>query len=785
MFSAGGKSAVTSGYNINNSLRFRSSASAYLSRTPASAGSRTTWTMSMWVKRGALGGSIYLFGASSTTGDNIRFLSDGTSTDNIEFFLNNGTNGDIRTSQSLRDPSAWYHFVFVLDTTNATSANRMRIYVNGVQSTMQYSVYPSLNYAATFNTAVVHNIAGFSPYFDGYMTDINFIDGQALTPSSFGETDGTTGVWKPKKYGGSFGTNGFYLPFSDIATTSGSNTGLGRDFSGNGNFWNTNNISVTAGVNYDAMTDSPTNTSATVSNYATINPLYVTGSTETPIINANLTADNNGGASSGCVCSIPLDGGKWYWEVTITTAGATMQIGVIPTGKTDSLGKATTGIFAYHSNGDKFVNGVQSAYGASYTTNDVIGMTYDSSTGVLTAYKNNVSQGTLTTLTATTSYIPYLGFDNGTAQRVSINFGQQPFVYTPPTGFNRLNTFNLPDSTIVKGNSYMDATLYTGTGSSRSVTNAAGFRPDFVWIKGRSDATDFALYDSVRGTTNDLVSNSDAAATTQAQGLTAFNSNGFTVGTLAKLNTNSATYVGWQWRAGEGTSSSNTNGTIPSTVSVNATAGFSIVTYTGTGVNGTVGHGLGVAPSMIILKQRNGTPAWVVYHSQNTSAPETDYLVLNTQAATVDLNTVWNDTAPTSSVFSIGTASGVNTSSGLYLAYCWAQIAGFSAFGSYTGNGSNDGPFVYTGFRPKFVMIKRRDSADSWRLFDSFRNSSFNGGVGILYAEVNTAEDQNVNQIDILSNGFKARSSAWTSVNTGSYTYMAFAENPFKNALAR
>jgi hypothetical protein len=329
----------------------------------------------------------------------------------------------------------------------------------------------------------------------------------------------------------------------------------------------------------------------------------------------------------------------------------------------------------------------------------------------------------------------------------------------------------------------MDATLYTGTGAALSVTNAAGFQPDLVWMKGRSGATDHALYDSVRGVQNQLESNTTTAETAEATGLTAFGSGGFTVGALAQVNTSAATYVGWQWKGG-GAAVSNTAGTITSTVSVNASAGFSVVTYTGTGANATVGHGLGVAPKMIFVKNRDAADDWQVYHAANTANPETDYLVLNTTAATADAADRWDDTAPTSSVFSIGNGVEVNTNTENYVAYCWSEIEGFSKFGSYTGNGSADGTFVYTGFRPRWIMIKRTDTTSNWTILDSVREG-YNVDNDPLYPNLSNAEGT-TDLTDILSNGFKLRSSdASVNASGGTYIFAAYAENPFKFSLAR
>jgi hypothetical protein len=326
----------------------------------------------------------------------------------------------------------------------------------------------------------------------------------------------------------------------------------------------------------------------------------------------------------------------------------------------------------------------------------------------------------------------------------------------------------------------MQAITYTGTGSTQTI--AVGFQPDFVWIKSRSAATDHKLTDSVRGVTKALISDTTGAETTDTNGVTAFTSNGFTIGSDSVYNTNAATYVAWCWKAGT-TSASNTNGSITSTVSVGATQGFSVVTYTGTGVNATVGHGLGVAPNMIIAKDRStASELWAVYTSMLGNGYN---LYLNTTDAK-DLTTLtWNSTTPTSSVFSIGTSTRINASGRNYVAYCFSAVAGYSAFGSYTGNGSADGPFVYTGFRPRFVIIKcTSDAGQVWLLLDTSR-STYNVASENLIPNESSVESTNP-RLDFLSNGIKIRNTYGNQNTNGStYIFMAFAEVPFRSALAR
>jgi hypothetical protein len=325
-----GNSAST-GYNLTRSLRFRASASGYLSRTPASAGNQKTWTWSAWVKRGTLSSAQALFDTGVATTSDLTFARFGFDPSDAFNFTAYATSWRT-TTQVFRDPSSWYHIVLAFDTTQATAANRVKVYVNGTQVTaFSSSSDPTLNTNYAINQAAAHYFgypAYAYSYFDGYLAEVNFIDGQALTPSSFGSTNALTGVWQPARYTGTYGTNGFYLPFTDnSALTTSSNVGLGKDFSGNGNYWTTNNISITAGVTYDSMTDVPTLTSATAANFAVINPLDKDPSVT--VSEANLA--HSTGASWLCSrgsFQIPSSG-KWYWETTIgTTTSASVGASV-------------------------------------------------------------------------------------------------------------------------------------------------------------------------------------------------------------------------------------------------------------------------------------------------------------------------------------------------------------------------------------------------------------------------------------------------------------------------
>jgi hypothetical protein len=783
-----------------------------LNRTPASASNRKTWTWSGWVKRTTI----------NNTGQNLFSTDNGSSTtigqlffnDNIlEFncYASSAYQWRLITTQVWRDLSAWYHIVAVVDTTQATSSNRVKLYVNGVQITaFTTATYPSLNFDGAYNLNQPHYVGAAitsSGYLNGYLTEVNFIDGQALTPSSFGMTDPITGVWEPLKYSGTYGTNGFYLNFKDATST----TTLGLDYSGNSNTWTTNNFSVTAGAGNDSLTDVPTpwiafNTTGDVGgivrgNYATWNPLDKDDGI-TSVTNGNLNVVTNG--SNGSIKStIAFPSGKWYWEVTSDTvnSGGTQVVGIIPQSQPPTNNMSDSGKLGYaldvSFSDRKFENGTATSYGTYTQANGAIYMlAFDQAAGKLwygingtwlasgdPAAGTNASSSSIST---STTYCAAVS-DNTVSGTFTANFGQRPFAYTPPSGFLSLCTTNLPASTVLKGGDYFNALTYTGNNTAGRSVTGVGFQPDFVWFKERSEARDHVLFDAVRTAGKFLISNTTDAEDTATSMMSAFNSDGFTIGQSSYTNANTQTYVAWNWKA-NGAGVTNTAGSITSTVSANTTSGFSIVTYTGTGSAATVGHGLGVAPSMVIVKRRNSTGSWPVYH---TSLPSANYeLFLERTDAQGTPSNSWNSTAPTSTVFSIGTGTAVNTNTGTYVAYCFAAISGFSAFGSYTGNGSADGPFVYTGFRPRWVMVKQATvSARDWIILDTARNT-YNVADLQLMPNKSDAEATTVLSstayLDILSNGFKVRNtSVRNNENTATYIYACFAENPFKNALAR
>jgi hypothetical protein len=784
-------------FPVQRSVRLRASASAYFNRT-ATAANRSQWTWSGWIKRGALGGGN-IFGAGTSTN---YFIIGFNASDQLRVVdvQSSAVQFDGLSTAVFRDPSSWYHIVVVMDTAQGTAANRLKVWVNNVLYSL--SQYPGSGATPVMNAATTNYIGNLPSVIntvDGYIAEIYFVNAQPLTPASFGAYN-QYGVWSPSNYSGTYGTNGFYLNFQDnSAVTTSSNVGIGKDSSGNGNYWTSNSINVSPytgtppnNTSYDSMLDVPTLTSATNANFATLNPLsQSTGGSAVPS-NGNLTlsqATNNIQVTS----TIGMSSGKWYYEHGITALGGENSVGIGPFAVASAAG-TTTGQYGYYFNGNKYISGAISAYGASYTTGDIIGVAYDADTGSLTFYKNGVSQGVATTGITGTMFALAATRSAGGQNTSDLNFGQRPFSYTPPTGFQPLNTYNLPAPTIPNGAAYFAATLWAGNNGTQSILNSTNtttgvsFQPDFVWLKQRSPTgTGHIQEDAVRGALQYLGSELSSAESTLAGSVTAFNSNGFSIGNQAGTNATGSTYVGWSWKASNAAAVTNTNGTIPSQVSANPTAGFSIVTYTGTAANATVGHGLNGVPKFIIVKNRDsGAIGGAVYHE---SLGVTKYLQLfqttTGNARDVTDNTAWNGGSPTfnTSVFSVGSLNRTNSAQRM-VAYCWSEIPGFSKFGSYTGNGANDGPFVYTGMRPRWLLLKNTGGVASWYCLDSSRNV-YNVVNAVLVPNTSAAE-VSITSVDFLSNGFKLRTTTTDINGSGTtYIYAAFAENPFNYSLAR
>lgn len=775
------------GYPIVNSLRFNDNDSAYLSRTPSVTSNRKTWTWSAWVKRANLTNSV-LFEASS--GSSVNHTQIAIFNDQLRVFssVSSVTRFEKVPTAVFRDVSGWYHIQVTVDTTDATASDRIKIWVNGNRLTVfTTSVDAALNNDTNINVgSYVHTIGKTSytsaNYLDGYMAEVNFIDGQALTADDFGEINATTGEWSPIPYAGTYGTNGFYLPFD----------GNANDDSGNGNNWTENNLAST-----DYMIDTPTNNFSVLNSVATI----------TSLSEGNLkTTTTATGVWQSAVSTIGVSSGKWYFETCAPQALTDppyVFIGITTNPNHGSISPNYLGLTADSwgllNTGSKYNSESPASYASSYTLGDVIGCALDMDAGTVEFFKNNVSQGVaFTGLTGTMFCGASVYTLSGTASN-NINFGQDSsfaglktrqgntdangigdFYYAPPTGYLALCTDNLPAPAIEQPETQFNVVTYTGDGTSNNAITGVGFQPDFVWIKRRDAAQSHILSNSVNGAGVALVSNVTSAEFSIPSEFLSFDSDGFTVGYSTAITNNSGSpYVAWCWKAG-GTAVSNTDGSITSQVSANVDAGFSIVSYTGNGATASVGHGLQQKPDFIITKSRNNVGNWFVQQYMYVPSGNAAYGYLNLTDAFVG----FTDTLTTDSVFQQGGGSGVT-----YISYCFHSVEGFSKFGSYVGNGSTNGTFVYTGFKPAFVMIKRTDSSTngSWVIKDNLRAAEYNPSSGNLYADLNFAEDTVATaNVDLLANGFKLRG-AFPGVNAsgGTYIYMAFAEHPFKYATGR
>ena len=544
----------------------------------------------------------------------------------------------------------------------------------------------------------------------------------------------------------------------------------------------------------DVFFDSPTNGTQTdtgaggevVGNYATLNPLS-TAFGGAQLINGNLEWDYvSSGNYNNILATMDVSNGKYYWEWTYESGkfGGIAGITSAPAAANQRLGREVDfGLQSATVREDGIVYG--NFTGGGLAQQKTFAFAYDGPNRRVRFFIDGTEQTInsnsyydLTSISASDQAFPAFNTNNNDVHFI-LNFGQRAFAYAAPSGYKALCTANLDDPTIADGSTAMDVSLWDGTSSTQSITGL-GFSPDLVWGKRRSGTQDHVWIDVIRGTNVYLRSNSTSANTTDANIITSLNSDGFTLGTSGIINDSGSTNVGWTWDAGTSTGT-NTDGTITSTVRANPSAGFSIVTWTGTGAAGTLGHGLGAKPDLLFLKVYSGdVGGWATYSSDLGA---TKLLQLNSTSAALNNGAYWNSTEPTSSVFSVGNAADGNGLGKSFITYCFTSVEGFSSIGSYTGNGSTNGPFVYTGFRPRFVLIKRTDSTSQWHILDSERAPYNVMSAGL---NANTAGPEGVGTaVDFLSNGFKLRQLGEYNTSSGDYIYATFAENPFKISRAR
>ena len=815
------------GLTIERSLRFNSGDNTRLSRTIGSTSNRRTFTYSFWVKRTMKSAEQYVLYNGHSSGTPYFDARFEASNHKFQFIDYTGSHAmRLITNRTFKDGNSWYHLVIAIDTTQGTASNRAKLYVNGVQETsFGTATYPSQNHDTGANVSGHLQVwgtlkASTSNDLDGYLAEAHLVDGQQLEPTAFGYTDFQTGIWRPKKYEGTHGTNGFYLDFNDNSATTA--TTLGKDRSGNGNDFTPSNFSVASDFTNDSSLDTPSNSFCTW-NAQFGNPSSFLIPTEGNLM-CNATSGNNHNRQQS---TFVLKSGKWYCEFRLKegydSANGTIRLGICtPNGgfrasNNDGIGyqndNGFTSINYAPHEGKVYQNlmGTDSTILSSLTTfanGDILGIALDLDNDKFFVSKNGTffSNGVGTQDPATGVNALYTGshitsrkanegfvfvasvYNN---KKISADFGQQGFLYTPPTGFKAVCTNNIiPTSPNINPKKHFEVLTYTGNGSSQSITGLE-FKPDFIWIKRRDGASDHVLQDSVRGfgsgsklasSSTNTESNANNGATDPKWGyVNSTNMNGFDLELSTngdQVNYSGSPYVAWCWKAG-GTAVTNNDGSIASQVSANPEGGFSIVTYTGNGTAGaTVGHGLGKVPNWIIIKGRNVGDNWMVYaHSYNAYInAENRYIELQTTAGVVNDSRMMNNTVPTSSVFSLRADNSTNGNTKTYVAYCWSEIPGYSKFGSYVGNGNANGQYVYMGFRPAWFLVKRAGT-ESWVLVDIKRNSNVgrrNPADSYVLPNNSNAESTGV-IYDFLSDGIKFGSNSQNE-SGAIYHYWAFAE---------
>ena len=814
----------TGDYEIERSLRFNNGDSPNLTRTPSSASNRRTFTISAWVKRSSFGAghTILSQGTSGSDFFGVYFPSD-------QFSIRSRVGGSDQFEKNstgvYRDVTAWMHVLVAVDTTQSTAEDRAIGYLNGVRVT-NYSAntIPAQNTELNMNTTETVYIGSFPHccHWDGYIAELQFIDGQALTPSSFAETDAATGEYKPIKYTGTYGTNGFYLNFSDNSGTTA--TTLGKDLSGNGNNFTPNNFSVSAGKDDDSSFDTPTN------NFPTLSPVDRTLTTEVIVSNGNLRWQYNYKPASKTVratMALPSTGKiymEWENEQPSSQSGR-MSWGLVRY----TSQRQTYDYQAYNHvdyinisfggsiwNGTTHLSSPSSGWPSfSFYTGERAALAIDcsngkwwlgkvASNGSTTWYANDGGtdgdpaggtneSATLPSFTTATEWMPFVGWHDGgaansTTYSANINFGNHSFLGTVPTGFEKLCSNALPDPTIKLSDKYFDSILYTGNDSTNNITGL-NFSPDWIWIKQRNGTFWHQMFDTVRGVNRRLYTNRTDGENLNDPTLTAFNSDGFTLGDDdGGINGGSNTYVAWCWEAGSSTVT-NTNGSISSSVRASTTAGFSIATWTsnGSGSPSSFGHGLGVKPDFLIIKSRGGSGNWQCWSSTFSNATN-NFISLNLSTGTQTAGAAMWGTIDSTVVNFRHSANSSNGDD--MIGYFFSNVEGFSKSGKYTGNGLTNGTFVFTGFRPAFLIVKNTNASKDWLMFDNKR-SPFNVINDYLFPSLNEAEGVNSTTIgvDFTANGFKWRGSSsgndYINSNGQDFIYLAFAESPFKYARAR
>ena len=831
LIKANGAGEVSTGFYkgvATQSLRFNDGDPASLSWTPSSAGNRKKWTFSTWLKRSTItnasSGDQYIFSQTTGTNNNDSFIGLIFRGDDLDVTCNSIEL--LRSNAVFRDNSAWYHILWVLDTENATDAHKMRLYVNNDEITSFSTDNRSNAVLDGTNMPILNNAihyigsnSGSSLNFDGYLAFTELVEGEALTPSSFTETKNN--ILIPKKYTGDHGTYGFRLEYKETGdgSSSASSSTIGADTKSNGTkqHWNDNNLDA-----YDSnMPDSPEN------NFPTINSLVQTnGASASTYTNGNLLIVKTGTTYSYFQSTFGVKTGKWYAECRLDSTINTFMVGIteqnMETYRTgDSVDPHTTaGTAWYGEGGYGYFDGSSISAGTfssstSFGDGDVIGLALDldSSTKTIKWYKNG-SLAASKDLTA--NFVDHIVFANNlyNTNTAIWNFGQDStfgghetvatnsdgngigeFHESVPSGYLALCSSNLDDDnyatigpTADNNTTDFHTTTYYAGNNDATRTFDLGFVSDWAWFKGDSSGYGHQMYDSSRGVQKYLRSNTTGTEVTNSEGVLDFDDSGnlLKIGTDAFLNESGTSVSLWTWRINGGTTATNSNGSADSTVQVNTTVGMSQVLYTGNatgaGAEQTIGHGLGVKPDVIMFKSRTyASQNWYIHHIGLANGVTT-HVELDTNDLEHGDADYMNEVAPTASVFSLGYNFTTNKSGESYIAYCFKSVEGYSKYGSFTGNGSTNGAYVYLGFRPQLIIAKCRSHSSSWHMVDATRDYNPIG----YYNTDNADAYGDYAHYDILSNGFKVRDNGTESNRSGgTFIYMAWANSPFKYANAR
>ena len=794
------------GKKIEKSLTFDENNQTTLICNLGSSGDATNrkkTTLSFWIKllrpeqgRGVITAAASGTGASAT-GTRFHLNSDGTW--KFATQVSNSTVWAIDSDRIYTDTNAWYHVVMQLDTTQSTASNRVKIYVNGNQDTTFSGSYPSQNYDDywSFGNWRIGDYGGDYGYYYGsrfMIADIYLLDGQSLDPTYFAFTETQTGIWTPKDYTGAFGDHGFHLEFKDDSAATA--TTMGKDTSGNANNFTPSNFSA-SGDGKSIKTDTPTNNKPIINGL--LNWTYdANGDT---LREGNLKLTGSQGWKN--ISTFRIDGTeKLYYEFVNTTAAGWQCLGILVITKGDlrNLSSALTDSRVYG-----FASTQATYFGGSYTstsdvpswsTNDVMSIKYEK--GILRLYKNGaLATAAATGIDQTKEIYAYIANDNASTPVGYVRFDKDSWTQSANAGVDYTwqlsETGLVSNPTLIRPQRHFDTVTFTGNGSTGQSITSLEFQPDLIWLKNRSATNNHAMVNSVVGRAKGLYPDSNSAEFNSSTGrdVASFDISGFTVGEpeqASSTNNNGSNIVAWCWKAGGSSTVTNNDGNNTSQVSVNAEAGFSILTYTGNGTNNsnvTMGHGLGKKPGWVIIKNRDSTADFVTWITGIGGSADDNQknlgLNVTSQAGQNSDQFRYTDSSVIAVRSTDSTNGKVNKNGDNYVAFCWVEIPGYSKFGIYTGNGSTDGPMVDLGFRPAYILLKRADGGAPWRIFDNKRPdiSEYNNNTYRLHADDTTVENTGVPYMDFLSNGFKIKDNgSYINGSGNDYVYATFAAQP-------